>query len=143
MGERERAPTRAPPGKGKPLYDAFPPENAGTLVDFLMQLARLEPDQAMERLRKLRNPATDTGRPLLYDPPAAVAVGLATDHPAEAERAFHLWQRTGIQWTTNSHTSCDSVIVWPESTRCAPVGSPRRSGGRRNAPWTGPTWASA
>ncbi len=89
------------------------------MVDFLTQLARLEPDQAMERLRKLQN-LHDHGWPLLYDPPAAVAVGLATDHPAEAERAFHLWQRTG---------SSGGRI--PTSTATLSSSGPRRSAARR------------
>ncbi len=60
-----------------------------------MQLARLDPDQALERLRKLPTSNLE-GTP--YDPGAAVAVALATDHPAKAEQAFHLWKRTGIQF---------------------------------------------
>jgi hypothetical protein len=101
LGERDRA--RLLLQHGKSLYDSLPPGSAGTLPDFLMQLARLEPDQAVERLRRLPDPTAVTTRSLLYDPAAAVAVGLATDHPAEAERPLNLWKRSGIQWHTNHY----------------------------------------
>ena len=54
---------------------------------YLGQLARLEPDQAMAQLQK---------QPTFSDPSrrdaevTAIAVQLATDHPAEAERFFNL-----------------------------------------------------
>ena len=64
---------------------------------FLGQLARLEPDQALARLQKLPTLKVSLGTLDPHDPPAAVAVELAIDHPAEAERAFHLRQRTGVQ----------------------------------------------
>jgi hypothetical protein len=101
LGERDRA--RLVLQEGKSFYDSVPSGSAGTLPEFLMQLARLEPDQAVERLRKVPDLTMLTIRPLLYDSAAAVAVGLATDHPAEAERAFNLWKRSGIQWTTNHY----------------------------------------
>jgi Carboxypeptidase regulatory-like domain len=101
LGERDRA--RLLLQKGMTSYDSVRSESAGTLPEFLMQLARLEPDQAVERLRKLPDLNKDTTRPPLYDSAAAVAVGLAIDHPAEAERALNLWKRSGIQILTNHY----------------------------------------
>ncbi len=96
LGERDRA--RLLLQKGKSLYDAVPAGSTGTLPEFLRQLARLEPDPAIERLRKIPDLTKSSTMVLLYDSPASVAVGLATDHPAEAEWAFNLWDRTGVQW---------------------------------------------
>ncbi len=101
LGERDRA--RLLLQKAKTSYDSVRSESAGTLPEFLMQLARLEPDQAVERLRKLPDLNKDTTWPPLYDSAAAVAVGLAIDHPAEAERALNLWNRSGIQILTNHY----------------------------------------
>jgi hypothetical protein len=99
LGERDRA--RPSFEVGRSIYDPMPPTSAGAQPEFLTQLARVEPDQALERLWKLTKPQVLSIPHLLYDPPAAVAVALATDHPAEAERAFNLWERTGIQYPTN------------------------------------------
>ena len=85
--------------EGKAIDDARFPRSAFSIDDFLMQLARLDPDQALERLRKLPT-AILLGDP--YDPGAAVAVALATDHPAKAEQAFHLWKRN---WVHSDHTN--------------------------------------
>lgn len=96
MGERDRA--RLLLQKGKSRYDAVPAGSTGTLPEFLRQLARLEPDQAIERLRKIPDLTKLSTMVLSYDSPAAIAVGLATDHPARAERTFNLWDRTEVQW---------------------------------------------
>ncbi len=97
LGERQRA--RLLLEEGKAIDDARFPRSAFSIDDFLMQLARLDPDQALERLRKLPT-AILSGDP--YDPGAAVAVALATDHPAKAEQAFHLWKRN---WVHSDHTN--------------------------------------
>lgn len=96
LGERDRA--RLLLETGKPLYDAVPAGSTGTLPEFLLQLARLEPEQAIERLRKIPDLTRLSTMVLHYDSPAAIAVGLATDHPVKAEWAFNLWDRAGVQW---------------------------------------------
>jgi hypothetical protein len=101
LGERDRAQQLVE--EGKSVIASLPPANAATENHFLGQLARLEPDQAPERLRKLPDPKNSATSQLLYDAPAAVAVELATEHPAEAEKAFNVWDRVGIQWVTNMH----------------------------------------
>ena len=76
---------------------------AGTLPEFLMQLAgRLNPTK-LSSSSELPDLNKDTTWPPLYDSAAAVAVGLAIDHPAEAERALNLWKRSGIQILTNHY----------------------------------------
>ena len=93
LGDRDRA--RPLLEEGRSIFDSSPAAIAVNQPEFLAQLARLEPDQALERLRKLPDP-TKRARPLLpSDPPAEVAVAIATDHPAEAERIFNLWGRSG------------------------------------------------
>ena len=135
MGERDRA--RLLLQKGKSVYDPLPATNAGTLVDFLRQLARLEPDQAVERVRKLPDLAAEMTTSLLYDPVAAVAVGLATDHPAEAERVFHLWKRTGIQWTTNSYVIQTLSPSGPSRSAASPPVRRGATGAGRTDPGLG------
>ncbi len=62
---------------------------------FLSQMARLEPDQALAWMQKLPNVR---GNPSYRDLElAAVAVQLATDHPAEAEQVFNLREGSGDQ----------------------------------------------
>jgi len=79
MGERDRA--RLVLEEAKFWSNVLPPI-------FLSQLARLEPDQALARSQKLPNlPGDPTYRDFAL---AAVAVQLATDHPAEAEQVFNL-----------------------------------------------------
>ena len=53
MGERDRA--RLLLQEGKSLFDSLPLQNAVRETRFLVQLARLEPDQALARLQKLPN----------------------------------------------------------------------------------------
>ncbi len=123
MGERDRA--RRLLQKGKTFYDAIPAGSQGTQPEFLLQLARLEPDHAMERLRKIPD-LTRLSTRLAYDPAAAIAVGLATDHPADAEWALNLWKRSGVQYQTNHYVMrlCD---------RLARVDPSRAQSGRRGA----------
>ena len=82
LGEPDRA--RPLIQEGKTIYDPLPPERAAILSGFLVPLARLEPDQAEARLKKL------VGF-LMHDNQAVAAASqLALDHPAEAERFFDL-----------------------------------------------------
>ena len=86
IGERDRA--RRVLEEEKAWNDVIQP-------GFLGQLARLEPDQAVARLRKLPN---SQGNPSDRDSALAeVAVQLATDHPAEAEEVFNLREGSGDQ----------------------------------------------
>ncbi len=103
MGERDRA--RPLLQEGKSLFDSLPPRNAAQEQRFLVQLVRLEPDQALARLQKLPNNTNSTTRD---DDLAAVAVQLATDHPAEAERFFNLRDegREGIRFHADALRLC-------------------------------------
>jgi hypothetical protein len=67
---------------------------------FLGQLARLEPQQVIARLRKLPTGAGLYPRNLEL---AEVAVQLATDHPAEAEQVFNLRDGGNEQGQANDH----------------------------------------
>ena len=102
IGERERA--RAMLLEGKSIVDAIKPPPAVYEWILLPKLARLEPDQVVERLKKSAGQqAPAPGTHTAYDFPAAVAVELATEHPAEAEQVFQLWERSGIQPWTNGY----------------------------------------
>jgi RNA polymerase sigma factor (sigma-70 family) len=86
MGEPEKARALLPGGKIGP---------EALQSGFLGQLARLEPDQAVARMRELPN---FSGNPDLRDDElAAVAVQLATEHPAEAEQVYNLREVSGTQ----------------------------------------------
>ena len=115
LGDRDRA--RAVLEEGKGPLDSLPVAYAMLQGAFLAQLARIEPGQAMDRLRKLPAPRGGSSS-MLEDAPAEVAVSLAIDHPEEAERAFHLWKRTGIQWQTVAY-------VMQIARRLARVDAPR------------------
>ncbi len=98
MGERDRA--RPLLQEGKSLFDSLPLQNAVRETRFLVQLARLETDQALTRLQKLPKRTNTRTRD---DALAAAAAELATDQPAEAERFFN--QREGAGDPFLSHTS--------------------------------------
>jgi len=90
-GERDRA--RLVLGGWKISPDVFQ-------TGFLGQMARLEPDQAVARLQKLPH---FLGNPGYRDGELAeVAVQLATDHPAEAERVFNLREGTDAQFVSDT-----------------------------------------
>jgi hypothetical protein len=96
MGERDRA--RLVIQAGKTIFD--PLMNAGGPIQTIFpgQLARLEPGRVMEWLQKLRSSdARDVEVTL-------VAAQLATDHPADAERVFHLREGGGAQHLSHTDT---------------------------------------
>jgi RNA polymerase sigma factor (sigma-70 family) len=78
IGERERAELMLE--EGKTSSNVFQ-------TGYLGQLARLEPDQAMAQLQKQPTFSNPSRRD---DEVTAIAVQLATDHPADAERFFNL-----------------------------------------------------
>lgn len=98
LGDRDRA--RAVLDEARAIYDSIPPATMGAPSSFLSQLARLQPEEALARLEKLPGP-TGPGVLLTNDTSAEVALALAAEHPAAAERAFSLWKREGIQYQTN------------------------------------------
>ena len=82
------------------------------------QLAR-EPERVIEWLKKL---PSSISRDVEV---ALVAVELATEHPADAERAFNLREVGGDEH--RSYTApCECVVAWLELIRRVPVVSPRR-----------------
>jgi hypothetical protein len=87
LGDRGRA--RPLLEEAKSIVDSSLTRRAPDQIDVLTQLARVDPEQALARLQKSPGPP---------DIPAAVAVRLATDHPAAAEKAFNLGKRVGIPY---------------------------------------------
>ncbi len=79
LGERDRA---------RLLLEEVKMSNAVFQTEFLSQLARLEPDGIVERLRKLPTPQANAGT--RDHALAQVACQLAIDHPALAEQVFNL-----------------------------------------------------
>jgi RNA polymerase sigma-70 factor (ECF subfamily) len=95
LGEPDRA--RPLLQEGKTIYDPLPPDRAAILSRFLVTLARLEPDQAEARFRKLIGSRS-------YDISMCdAAVELAIDHPSEAERLFNAREQRGLDITTHSY----------------------------------------
>ena len=94
MGERDRARLVLREGEDASI-DSVRFRRSAHQTEFLAQLARLEPDQAWRAVAE----ATGSHDRRRHSAPlravAAVAVGLATDHPAEAERVFNLRDGSG------------------------------------------------
>ncbi len=94
---------------------------------YLGQLARLEPEQAMAQLQKQPTRGNSSQRDAEL---AAIAVQLAIDHPAQAERFFNLREGRTDRFPSKAPSATATLpSSGPKSIQ--PARSPRRCLARR------------
>ncbi len=105
---------------------------------YLRQLARLDPDQAMAQWQKQSTRSSASQRATLQ---SSIALELATDHPAEAERFFNLGDARDERSLSGTITlRLCRRLARVDPMRARRVADSLSAPGIRTAP--GPTWPS-
>ena len=114
---------------GQKILDALPPETAKMFVPFQAQVARIAPVSVLERIQKMDDPDVRAG--YYYQ----VALQLAIEHPAEAERAFNLCvDRIGFNRNFLAMRICRRLAT-TDLTRAERIAAALETPGARACAW--------